>query len=459
MFRQKDPEKQPTMWIATSDLPVTAANDFYAKLDEALKAFSFGDEVRRLAEPFYCTDPSRGGRPGIDPEVYFKMLMVGFFENVTSERGIAARCADSLSIRQFLHYELTESTPDHSSLSVIRQRFSSGLYREVFGLVLQAMKKHKLLKGKRLGIDTSVLEANAAMRSLEHRMTGEDYWQYVKRLASEAGVDPKDSAAVRRFDKKRPEKKMSNDEWQHPHDPDAKIGRTKQGTTRMIYKPEHVVDLDTGAIVDADVRPGDEQDMEQMSERVLAAEERMNVAIGKEREEATVTVIVSDKGYYAVDELIALQKLGIRTVISDPIDNRRLDKLKKDQRAAVRSAKRSAESKYGKELTKRRGMYVERSFAHTITGPKARKVTLRGSADVLKRHVVQAMCMNLSLLMRKLIGIGTAKQAMAAAFDQLLRYLHCTHITAMLIGTYTDFMIALRAFFSWAAGYPLRATT
>ena len=226
MFRRKDPEAQPSLWIAASDLPVTPVNAFYRRRDEALAKAGFGEAVRRLCEPFYESDARRGRRPGAGPEVYFKMLMIGFFENLPSERAIAARCADSLSIREFLHYALTEATPGHSTLSVIRQRLSSEVYEQVFALVLASLKRHGLVKGKKLGIDASVLGANASLNSLEHRLTGEAYGAYVKKLAEAAGVDPSDAAAVRRFDKKRPGKKMSNEEWRNPHDPDVKIGRT-----------------------------------------------------------------------------------------------------------------------------------------------------------------------------------------------------------------------------------------
>jgi transposase len=419
MFRKKTPETQQSMWLPTSEIVVTPAGGFYQKLDEALTSFRFGDQVRSRCEQFYCTDESAGGRPGIDPEVYFKMLLVGFFENIGSERGIAARCGDSLSIRAFLHYQLTEQTPHHSSFTRIRQRFTAQVYRDVFGFVLAALKKHGLLKGKRLGIDASIIEANASLRTIEHRLSGEDYWQYVKKLAAEAGVDPEDGAAVRRFDKNRPDRKTSNKDWQNPHDPDAKIGRTKRGSTRMVYKPEHLVDLDTGAIVDADVRPGDEHDTDEIAERIIDAEERMNTAMGQLPDACTIESVAGDKGYYKVTELVRLQRYGIRTVISDPIDNRRIDKLPKEERAAVRSAKRSSSAKYGKELLRRRGQHVERSFEHVLDEGGARRTTLRGRENITKRYLIQAMSYNLSLLMRALLGVGTPKQALATAVSAI----------------------------------------
>jgi transposase len=419
MFKKKSPDTQQPMWLPTAEIVATPAGGFYQKLNEALASFGFGDNVRTLCEPFYCTDESVGGRPGIDPEVYFKMLFVGFFENLASERGIAARCGDSLSIRQFLHYELTEQTPHHSSFTRIRQRFPSQVYRDVFGLLLAALKKHGLLKGKRLGLDASILEANASLRTIEHRLTGEDYWQYVRKLAAEAGVNPDDDPAVRRFDKNRPGRSTSNKEWVNPHDPDAKIGRTKRGSTRMVYKPEHLVDLDTGAIADADVRPGDEHDSNQLADRVIDAEKRMNTAIDSPPDACTITSLTTDKGYYKVSELVRLQHHGVKTITSDPLDNRRLDKLDAEERAAVRAAKRSVTAKYGKELLRRRGQHVERSFGHVLDHGGARCTTLRGRENITKRYLVQAMSYNLSLLMRTLCTIGTPKQALARAVSAL----------------------------------------
>jgi transposase len=413
MFRKKDQQPQQGLWVATSEIVTTPANAFLVKFDAALASLGFGESVRALCAPFYEMDASKGGRPGIDPEVYFKMLLVGFFEGIGSERGIAARCADSLSIRQFLGYDLWETTPDHSSLTVIRQRLGAEVYRQVFDLVLVGLDKHKLLKGRNVGIDASTLEANAAKKKLENRLTGQDYSEYVKGLAAEAGVDAEDAAAVRSFDRKRPGRTTSNKDWKNPHDPDAKIGKTKRGAVRMIYKPEHIVDLETGAILDADVRPGDEADTDDLSTRVSEAEARLKKALGIER--SLFKVITSDKGYYKLDEVAAMQAAGLRTVIPDPISNRRPEKLPAKQRQVLRSARRAVTAHYGKSLMKRRGMFIERSFEHLLDCGGARRTTLRGRINIKKRYLVQAMGVNLSLLMRRLIGIGTPKQALAAA--------------------------------------------
>ncbi len=311
-----------------------------------------------------------------------------------------------MSIRAFLNYSLDEKTPDHSTFTVIRQRLGLEIYQEIFTLTLQALREHGLLRGKNLGIDSSVIEANASLRALVNRNTEEQYWEYVKRLAAEHGIDPSDTAAVRKFDRNRPGK-GSNKEWRNPHDPDARIGKTKDGATDMIYKPEAVVDLDTGAIVQADVHPGDQADHKEMATRVLEAQQTINHACGQKQDTLTITSVTSDKGYYSVSELQALQHEGIRTVISDPIDNRRVDKLEAAEQRAVRAAKRSVQCKSGKELLRRRGMHIERSFAHILDAGGMRRNTLRGWENLNKRFKLAAAFYNLSQLMRTLFGFET----------------------------------------------------
>jgi transposase len=428
VFTKKEKVAQGEFWVAAHQLPQSPKSTFYGRLDETLESFGFAEKVRALCAPAY--QRGKAGRPGIDPVVYLKMIMIGFFEDLPSERAIAARCADSMSIRAFLNYSLEEPTPEHSSFTVIRQRLGLDIYQQIFTLTLQALREHGLLRGKNLGIDSSVIEANASLRALVHRNTEEQYWDYVKRLAAQAGIDPEDTAAVRRFDRHRPGK-GSNQEWQNPFDPDAKIGRTKDGATDMIYKPEAVVDLDTGAIVQADVHPGDQADHQEMATRVLEAQQTMNQAREQAPDTLTVTSVTSDKGYYAVGELEALQHEGIRTVISDPIDNRRVDKLEPRQQRAVRAARRSVKSKSGKELLRRRGMHIERSFAHILDCGGMRRTTLRGWENLNKRFKLAAAFYNLSQLMRLLFGFGTPKQ-LAAAMERGGRGLFCRLAAVMI---------------------------
>jgi len=275
--RRGKKQRRGELWLATHQLAQSPKSTFYARLDETLESFGFAEKVRALCAPAY--KHTKAGRPGIDPVVYLKMIMIGFFEDLPSARAIAARCADSMSIRSFLNYSLEEQTPDHSTLTVIRQRLGLEIHQQIFTLTLQALRAHGLLRGQNLGIDSSVIEANASLRALVHRNTGEQYWDYVKRLAAENGIDPNDPAAVRKFDRHRPGK-GSNQEWRNPHDPDAKIGRTRDGATDLIYKPETVVDLDTGAIVQADVHPGDQADHQEMATRILEAQQTINQARG-----------------------------------------------------------------------------------------------------------------------------------------------------------------------------------
>jgi transposase len=422
VFANKEKAAQPEFWVAAQELPKSPKSAFYSKLDETLESFGFAEKVRQICAPAY--KQTGMGRPGIDPVVYLKMIMVGFFEDLPSERAIAARCADSLSIRAFLKYELDEKTPEHSSFTVIRQRLGLEVYEQVFTLTLQALREHGLLRGKNLGIDSSVIEANASLRALVNRNTEEQYWDYVKRLAAESGIDPEDTAAVRKFDRHRPGK-GSNQEWKNPHDPDAKIGRTKEGATDMIYKPETVVDLDTGAIVQAEVHPGDQADHQEMATRILEAQQNINQASGKELDRLTVKSVTSDKGYYSVTELQALQQEKIRTVIADPISNRRVDKLPTDEQRAMRAARRSVRSQSGKNLLRRRGMHIERSFAHILDCGGMRRTTLRGWENLNKRFKLAAAFYNLSQLMRKLFGFGTPRQweAFGSIFINWLRAL------------------------------------
>ena len=420
MFTVKKKAAQSEFWIAADQVVTTAKSGFYAKLDETLEGFGFASKVRGLCAPAY--DQSGVGRPGIDPVVYLKMLMVGFFEDLPSERAIAARCADSIAIRQFLHYELTEATPDHSSLSIIRQRLDGPIYEQVFTLVLSALQEHGLLRGRNVGIESSVMEANASLRGLVNGNTGEAYWDYVKRLAAQSGIDPQDSAAVRKFDRKRP-KKMSNQEWENPDDPDAKIGPKKDGATDMVYKPQTVVDLDTGAIVGAEMLPGDQADNKEVATALLEAQQNINAARGQDHNKMTVATTTATK-YYAVGQLQELQREQIKTVICDPINNRRLDKLEPDEQRAVKAAKRSTRSRYGKALLSKRGQHIERAFAHILDCGGMRRATLRGLQNLRKRFQLAAAFYNLSQLMRKLCGVGTPKQCEAMGRGALVAFLY-----------------------------------
>lgn len=413
-------ETQQEFWIETRRLPQATASTFYRKLDQTLEAIGFTAGVREVCLPAYA-DAARGGRPGIDPAVYFKMLMIGFFENLPSERAIASRCADSLSLRAFLGYGLEEATPDHSSLSVIRGRLGTAIYQAALELVLLGLREHGLLKGRHLGIDSSVIEANASLRELVHRNTEEQYWEYVKRLAAEAGIDPDDTKAVRRFDKNREGRTTSNKEWVNPHDPDAKVGMTKHGACDMIYKPEHVTDLESGVIVAAEVRLGDEGDTADLAARVLAAGETLARVCEDPKQTKVLSSLTADEGYFAVEEVGCLQAERVRVIIGDPhAAKRKPGKHDGVVRAVLSKAKRAVKSASGKALLRKRGEHLERSFCHVLDHGKLRRATLRGRKNLTKRLLGGALAHNLSLLMRHLTGHGTAKQWLARAGAALL---------------------------------------
>jgi transposase len=411
MFKpRKKAEEQKEFWIVAERLPKASPGRFYQLLNTTLEEMDFAAQVWEMCAPAYA-DGARGGRPGIDPVVYFKMLMTGFFEGIESERQIAARCEDSLSLRGFLGYALDEATPDHSSMSIIRQRLGSECFARVFALVLAALQRHGLLKGRHLGIDSSVIEANASLRSLSERNTEEGYWEYVQRLAREAGLETSDGAQLRSFDRRRTGKKLSNAQWENPHDPEAKIGKTKAGATAMVYLPEHTVDLESGAIVQAQVLPGDHRDSEDLSGRIIEAALNVQEAMGTTDPEWVPQTLTADKGYFSLEEMARLQDLSMKPVISDPHRaQRRFDKLSGAQRQTLARVQRSVSSKYGRKLLRRRGQHIERSFAHVLDAGGMRRATLRGLENLNKRHQIAAACYNLSQLLRRLYGVGTPKQ-------------------------------------------------
>ena len=419
--RRAERSEQQEMFLVRREITPPRVGGFYLKLEQTLKKCRFAEEVWELCLPHYA-DEQKGGRPGIDPVVYFKMQMVGFFENLPGQRAIAARCDDSRAIREFLGYDLTEATPEQSSFTVIRQRLPKETVEAVHAVILRALRQHGLLRGKQLGIDSSVSEANASLRALEHRNTEQSYWDYVKKLAEEAGIDPTDIKAVRRFDKQRSGRKTSNEEWVNPHDPEAKVGRTKHGATDMIYKPEHVSDLESGAIIRAEVRPGDAGDTEEVSERVAEAIQTLGEVAGEEDRTKLGKEVCADEGYFALREIGRLQDMEIRVVISDPQAWRRRKHLPPEDRAILQRARRAVRSASGKKLLRKRGEHLERGFCHVLDHGGRRRATLRGCENLTKAYYGAALAHNLSLLMRHLHGCGTPKQWVAGVFLAFLRW-------------------------------------
>ena len=337
------------------------------------------------------------------------MLFIGYFEGIDSQRGIAWRCSDSLSLRSFLGLKPTESTPDHSSLTIIRQRLPKELIEQVFSFVLTMAFEKKLLKGKSIGVDATTLEANAAMNSIVRR-DGSGTWKaYLTKLAKEAGIEDPTDDQLRQFDRTRKGKKTSNDDWQSPSDPDARITKMKDGTTGLAYKAEHAVDLETEIVVAADVKPGDAADGETVKDTVIDAQGNLNDST---KQECRVAEVVTDKGYRKTETLAWLGEMDIRSYVAPRRDKRKRrwdDKPEGWQEAVYENRRRTSREK-GKQLQRRRAEVVERSFAHVCTTGGARRTWIRGLVEVGKRYLVTVMAHNLGVILRKLIGVGKPRE-------------------------------------------------
>jgi transposase len=409
-------EQQGELWVATQELPNSPGHPFYRKLNELLAAAGFDAFVEALCQSHYA---QHYGRPSIPPGVYFRMLLVGYFEGLDSQRGIAWRCSDSRSLQEFLGYLPTQTTPDHSSLTVIRQRLPEVVHEEVFAWVLRLAETKGLLDGKTVATDATFLEANAAMKCIQRKDTGEDYKAYLRRLAQEAGITEPTDEDLRRFDRNRPNKKVSNDEWESPTDKDSRIIKMKDGTTHLAYKAEHVVDLGSNLILAAEVYHADEADAETLVPSVVSAQINL-VRAGSAQ---AIEEAVADKGYHKAETLATCERIGLRTYI--PEAKRRWRRTWHDkpaeQQRAFRANRRRVQGARSKRLQRQRSEYVERTFAHTCETGGGRRSWLRGLIKVSKRYLMQAMAHNLGVLMRKLFGIGTPRglQGLGRAFAPL----------------------------------------
>lgn len=404
MSMRRHESEQGGMWVATQELPRSPGHVFYEKLNEVLEKGRFDRFVEELCEPHYADGQ---GRPSIQPGVYFRMLFVGYFEGLSSQRGIAWRCADSLSLRSFLGLAVTERTPEHSSMTRIRKRLPEEVFEKVFAFVLEIAVKYGLLKGKTIAVDSTTLEANAAMKSLVRRDTGEDWKTYVRGLAAAEGMEDLSDEELRRFDKKR-KKKTSNEEWRSSTDPDSRVAKMKDGRTHMAYKAEHALDLESQLAVAAVIYRGDDGDAETLSVTVdLARDQLKQAGAAKQVEE-----VVADKGYHKAETLQTLSEVqGVRTYIPERKQKRRRrwrDKPK-GQQQIVYANRRRARSKRGRQLGRWRSERVERSFAHTCETGGGRRAWLRGVADVSKSYLSRVAARNLGVIMLALFGVGTAR--------------------------------------------------
>lgn len=404
--------RQDSLWISSAALVSSPGHPFYEKLEGVLKSEGFDGYVEKLCARHYS---KKQGRPSIPPGVYFRMLLVGYFERIDSERGIAWRCADSMSLRRFLNLGLDQETPHHSSLSRIRGRLSLEAHQEVFGWVLRVLGTYGLVDGKTLGVDATTLEANAALRSIVRRDTSESYESFLTSLAKESGIATPTRADLAKVDRKRP-KKGSNRDWVHPHDPEAQITKMKDGRTHLAHKAEHAVDMSgEGAVVAVTIHGGTKGDPQSLPETLEEAQEELeelseDPEAGDQLHECAGIEIVADKGYHSNGTLISLIEEGYRTYISEPERGRRRWKDKQDAQAATYANRRRVRGNRGKHLLRRRGELLERPFAHYLEAGGMRRTHLRGHEKILKRLLVHVAGFNLGILMRSLIGTATPRE-------------------------------------------------
>ncbi len=402
--------RQDQMLVLWDELPRSPGHVFYDRLQSVLRESGFDAFAERLCQPFYAT---RLGAPSLPPGRYFRMHLVGYFEGIASERGLEWRCADSLSLWDFLGLEVGDRVPDHSWLSRTRTRLPLEAHEQVFNWVLARLAEHGLIKGKRIGVDGSTMEANAAMRSIRRRDTGESYREMLRRMAKESGIETPTAAELQQFDRTRKGKRTSNTEWASATDPEAKIARMKDGRTHLAYKPEHAVDLDTGAVVAAEIHPADEGDTSTLKGTLDAAAEGLEAA-GAAPDAESPADLVADKGYHSRETLKDLDGGPWRSRIAEP-KPKGVQRWHGDDEArrAVYGNRARLRSGVAKEALKLRAERVERSFEHTLDRGGLRRTHLRGRANVQKRYLLHVAGFNLGLVMRLVLGAGTPKELTA----------------------------------------------
>jgi transposase len=418
---------QDELWIPTCALVRPASHPFYARLNQLLTEHGFDRFVEGKCRHFYAATM---GRPGLAPGIYFRLLLVGYFEGIDSERGIAWRAGDSLSIREFVGIALDEGAPDHTTISRTRRLIDLETHRGVFAWVVGLLADAGLVKGKRIGIDATTLEANAALRSIVRRENGESYEEFLTGLAHQSGIATPTREDLARVDRKR-KNKGSNEDWVNPHDPDARITKMKDGGTHLAHKAEHAVDMDTGAVVAVTLQEADLGDTTTVKETLAeagtaVAELIEREAVTKPRQRPQVNLggieeVVADKGYHSGPALQALQAAGVRTYIPEKKQaGKRHWVGKEDQQHVVYANRQRLQRAKGKQLLRKRGELIERTFAHCYETGGMRRTHLRKHNNILKRLLVHVAGMNLGLLLRSVYGVGTPRSLQGLSL--LLRF-------------------------------------
>jgi transposase len=410
-------QRQEDLWITHNELAEAPAHPFYQRLNELLDSEKFDEFVEKECAAFYADN---NGRPSLAPGIYFRMLLLGYFEGIDSERGIAWRAADSLALRRFLRIGLDENTPDHSTISRTRRLIDVDTHRQVFFWVLGLLADRGLLKGKRIGIDATTLEANAALRSIVRRDDGTSYEEFLKGLAQKSGIETPTREDLARLDRKR-KKKGCNQEWVNPHDRDARITKMKDGRTHLAHKAEHAVDMETGAVVAVTLQEAHQGDTTTVKETLAEAGETVAELIEREAETAPreapkvnlggIEEVVADKGYHSGPVLEEMKVAGVRTYIPEKKQTGQRHWVGKEgQQQAVYENRHRLQRPKGKRLLRDRGELIERSFAHCYDTGGMRRTHLRKHSNILKRQLIHVGAFNLSLILRKLLGAGTPRE-------------------------------------------------
>jgi transposase len=409
-------EHQEELWIPTCTLARPASHPFYERLNHLLGEHDFDRFVEGKCQQFYAATM---GRPGLAPGVYFRLLLIGYFEGIDSERGIAWRAGDSLSMREFVGIPLNEGAPDHTTISRTRRLIDLETHRQVFAWVVGLLADAGLVKGKRIGIDATTLEANAALRSIVRRDNGESYEEFLKGLAKQSGIATPTREDLARVDRKR-KKKGSNEEWVNPHDPDARITKMKDGSTHLAHKAEHAVDMDTGAVVAVTLQEAHLGDTTTVKETLAEAGTAVAELIEREAETKPeekpqvnlggIEEVVADKGYHSGPALQEMQAAGVRTYIPEKQQaGKRHWVGKEEERDVVYANRQRLQRPKGKRLLRKRGELIERTFAHCYETGGMRRTHLRKHNNILKRLLIHVAGMNLGLLLRNTYGIGTPR--------------------------------------------------
>lgn len=409
-------ECQEELWIPTCTLARPASHPFYQRLNQLLAEHDFDRFAEGQCRRFYATVM---GRPGLAPGVYFRLLLVGYFEGIDSERGIAWRAGDSLSIREFVGIPLNQGAPDHTTISRTRRLIDLETHRQVFAWVLGLLADAGLVKGKQIGIDATTLEANAALRSIVRRDNGASYEEFLQGLARQSGVETPTREDLARVDRKR-KKKGCNREWVNPHDPDARITKMKDGRTHLAHKAEHAVDMETGAVVTVTLQEAHLGDTTTVQATLAQAGTTVAELIGREAEAKPlekphvhlggIEEVVADKGYHSGPTLEKMHAAGVRTYIPEKKQaGKRHWVGKEDQQRLVYANRQRLQRAKGQRLLRKRGELIERTFAHCYDTGGMRRTHLRKHNNILKRLLIHVAAANLGLLLRNLYGLGTPR--------------------------------------------------